>query len=279
MFYTSIYIINNNLTFSLLLTQGHAKYALSPQGSNVGNQVIDSQILGFPKFQRDNSLSEIGKLNDINGKENHVFEDQEVHLQFLQSSMVQETALKTQTIDSSSSVLDSSVNDNSSEVLEEPFLSVTFQSGSLEPIAFAEEMTLQVVENQDVVDSDLELPLSMVKPEHDASSVDVDNALSTINEHTKEKIELRAIKSGVLFGESVREGLYMFYEDKNSASGSMKPLSSNESLSTGASFANSKGFPSAIGNTSVNGLRLSTDISQRNAGNYMKENAKMISFN
>ncbi|GAU49999.1 hypothetical protein TSUD_91170 [Trifolium subterraneum] len=247
------------------LNQGHAKFALSPQGSNAGNQVIDRQILGFPEFQRDNSLTEIGKLNGHIGKDNHVFEDQEAPLQFLQSSMVQETALKTQTLDSSSSVLDSGVNGNSSEVLEEPFLSVAFHPSSLEPIAFAEEMTLQVEENQDVADSDLELPLSMVKPEHNVSSVGLDNALDTIYEHTKENIDLRAIKSDVLFGESVRDGLYMFYEDNNSASGSMTPLSSIKSFSPRASSVNSTGLSSAIRNISLNGLGLSAEISLQNA--------------
>jgi len=282
MFYTSIYIFNNTLTFSLLLTQGHAKYALSPQGSNVGNQVIDSQILGFPEFQRDNSLNEIGKLNDLNGKENHVFEDQEGPLQFLQSSMVQETAMKTRTLDSSSSsVPDSSVNGNgsfsvngnSSEVLEEPFLSVAFQSNSLAPIAFAEEMTLQVEESQDVADSDLELPLSVVEPEHN-TSVGLDNTLDTINGHTKEKIDLHAIKSDVIFGESVREGLYMFYDDNNLASESMTPLSSIKSLSPSTSFVNSTELSSAIRNISLDGLGLSADISLQNAGIYIKENTR-----
>ncbi|KAI5388331.1 hypothetical protein KIW84_074136 [Lathyrus oleraceus] len=247
------------------LNQGRAEFALSPQGSNVGNQVIDSQILDFPEFQRDNSLNEVGKLNDHNGKDNHVFEDQEVHCQFLQSSMVQETALKTQTLDSSSSVLDSSVNGNSSHVLEEPFLSVAFKSSPLEPIAFAEEMTLHVEENQGVVDSNLELPLSMVKPEHTASSVGLDNTLDTINGHTHEKIELHAIKSDVLFGESVREGLYMFYEDNNSASVSVTPLSSNKSFSPSASSVNRTRLSAAIRNISLNRLGLSADVSLQNA--------------
>jgi hypothetical protein len=188
--------------------------------------------------------------------------------------MVQETALKTQTLDSSSSVLDSGVNGNSSEVLEEPFLSLAFQSSSLEPISFAEEMTLQVEENQDVADSDLELPLSIVKPDHNVSSVGLDNALDTIYEHTKEKIDLRAIKSDVLFGESVRDGLYQFYEDNNSASRSMTPLSSIKSFSPRASSVNSTGLSSAIRNISLNGLGLSADISLQNAGNYIKENAR-----
>lgn len=276
------------------LNQGHAKYALSPQGSNVANQVIDNQILGFPEFQRDNTLNEIGKLNDLNGKDNHVFEDQEVHLQFLQSSMVQETAMKTRTLDSSSSVLDSSVNGNSvldssvngnssfsvngnsSEVLEEPFLSVTFQSNSLASIAFAEEMTLQVEESQDVADSALELPLSEVKPEHKTSSVGLDKALDTINGHTKEKIDLHAIKSNVIFGESVREGLYMFYDDNNLASESMTPLSSIKSLSPSTSFVNSTELSSAIRNISLDGLGLSADISLQNA-EYVEGAAKISS--
>ncbi|CAJ2679490.1 unnamed protein product [Trifolium pratense] len=256
--------------------QGHAKFALSPQGSNAGNQVIDRQILGFPEFQRDNSLTEIGKLNGHIGKDNHVFEDQEAPLQFLQSTMVQETALKTQTLDSSLSVLDSGVNGNSSEVLEEPFLSVAFQSSSLEPIAFAEEITLQVEENQDAADSDLELPLGTVKPEHNVSSGGLDNALDTIYEHTKENIDLRAIKSDVLFGESVRDGLYMFYEDNNSASGSMTSLSSIKSFSPRASSVNSTGLTSAIRNISLNGLGSSADISLQHA-EYVEEAVEISS--
>ncbi|XP_058730147.1 pentatricopeptide repeat-containing protein MRL1, chloroplastic-like [Vicia villosa] len=254
------------------LSQGRANFALSPQGSNVGNQVIDSQILSFPEFQRDNSLNDAGKLNDHKGKDIHVFEDQEVHRHFLESSMVQETALKTQTLESSSSVLDSSVNGNGSHVLEEPFLSVAFQSSPLEPIAFAEEMTLQVEENQDVVDSNLELPLSMVKPEPSASSVGLDDTHDTVNGHIDEKIELHAIKSDVPFGESVREGLYMFYEDNNSAPGSITPLS-NKSFSPSASFVNKTGGPAAIRNISLNGLRLSADVSLQNA-EYIDEAVK-----
>lgn len=178
--------------------------------------------------------------------------------------MVQETALKTQTLESSSSVLDSSVNGNGSHVLEEPFLSVAFQSSPLEPIAFAEEMTLQVEENQDVVGSNLELPLSMVQPEHSAPSVGLDDTHDTVNGHIDEKNELHAIKSDVL-GESVREGLYMFYEDNNSAPESVTPLS-NKSFSPSASFVNKTGRPAAIRNISLNGLRLSADVSLQNEG-------------
>lgn len=249
----SIYIINTFLTFSRLQTQGHAKFALSPQGSNVGNQVIDSQILGFPEFQRDKPLNEIGKLNEHNGEDN---------LQCLKSSMVM-----TETPHSSSSVLDFSVNSNSSKVLDESSLSAAFQSSSIQPLAFAEEMALQVEENQDKVDSDPKLPLNMVEPKQNASSVSVNNALAT-------KIELDAISSDVLFGESAREGLYMFYEENKSATGSMTPLNSLKSLSPRASIMNGKGLPSAIGNNTLKGLGLSTDISLESTGNYnMKENA------
>lgn len=183
--------------------------------------------------------------------------------------MVQEAALKTKTSDSSFSVFDSSVNNNSSEVLNESFLSAAFQTSSLEPLAFAEEMALQVEENQDEVDSDPKLPLNMVESEHNALLVGVNDAHATINGHTKEKIE-PVISNDVLFGESVREGLYMFYEDNKSATGSMTPLSSVKSFSPRASFTNRKGFPSGTGNTTLNGLGLSTDISLQSAGDYIK---------
>ncbi|XP_061342102.1 pentatricopeptide repeat-containing protein MRL1, chloroplastic [Gastrolobium bilobum] len=246
-------------------SRGHAKFALSPQGSNVGNQVIDSHILGFPEFQRDIPLNEIGKLKDYKGEDNCALEDKETHLPFLKSSVVHEAAFMTKTSESSSSVLDSNVNDNSSKVLDESFLSVAFQSSSLQSLAFAEEMAIQVEENQDKVDSDPELPLGMVKSEPKASSDCVNNALPTINEHTKEKIDLGAISSDVLFGESVRGELYMFYEDSKSATGSMTPLGSLKSLSTRASFRNRKVLTSAMRNITLKGSGLSTDIPLQSA--------------
>ncbi|RDX65611.1 Pentatricopeptide repeat-containing protein MRL1, chloroplastic, partial [Mucuna pruriens] len=245
-------------------TRGHAKFALSPQGTNVGNQVIDSQILGFTEFQRDNALAEIGKLKDHHGDDYRVFEDKEIHLPFLKSSVVHEVAIATETSEPSSSVLDSGVNNNSSKVLDQSFLTVAFSPSSLQPLEFAEEMAIQVEENQDKVDSDPELPLNMVKSEHTASSVCVNSALATVDEHTKEKIELDAINGDTFFGESVREGLYMFYEVNKSATGSMTPLSSLKSLSPHASFMNKKGLPSA-GNATLKGSGLSTDISLQSA--------------
>ncbi|KAJ1393767.1 Pentatricopeptide repeat-containing protein, chloroplastic, partial [Sesbania bispinosa] len=233
--------------------------------SNLDSSVIDSQILSFPEFQRDNQVNDIGKLKDRNGEDNHALEDKEVRLPFLESPMVHEAAFTTETSESSSSSLDSSVNNNSSKVLDESFLSVAFQSSSLQPLAFAEDMALQVEENQDQVDSDPKLPLNTDKSKHTASSVCVNNALATINEHTKEKIELGAISSEVLFGESVREGLYMFYEDNKSATGSMTPLSSLKSLSPHASFMSGKGLPSAVGNTMIKGSGLSTEFSLKSA--------------
>ncbi|XP_027355994.1 pentatricopeptide repeat-containing protein MRL1, chloroplastic isoform X2 [Abrus precatorius] len=242
-------------------TQGHAKFALSPQGSNVGNQVIDSQILGFPEFQRENPINEIGKLKDHNGEDNHAFEDKEMHLPFLKSSMIQEVSLTTETAESTSSVLESSVNNNSSKVLGDPHLSVALPSSTLQPLDFAEEMVKQVEENQHNLGSDPELPLNMVKPQYTASSVCVNNALATIDEHTEENIKLGAINSNVFVSESVRESLYMFYEDNKSATKSMTPLSSLNSLSPRASFVNKKGLPSAIGNATLKGSGLSTDVS------------------
>lgn len=241
----------------------------------MGNQVIDDvQILGFPEFQRDSPRSEIGKLKDHNGEENSVFEDQDVHLPFLKSSMVQEATLVTEASETSSSGLaPPSVDNNGSKVLDDSFMSVAFQSSSLQPIAFAEEMALQVEESQDKVDSDPELPLNMVESEHTASSDHVNNALTTIDEHVEEKIELGAISTDVLFGDSVREGLYMFYEDNNSVTGSMTPLSSLKSLSPHTSFMTRKGLQSATGNTTLNGSGLSKDVSLHSSGNYVKENA------
>lgn len=259
--------------------RGHAKFALSSQGTNVGNRVIDREILGFTEFQRDNTLTEIGKLKDHHGEDYRVFEENEIHIPFLKSSVVQEVVAATEASESSSSVLDSGVNNNNgSKVLDEAFLSVAFSPSSLQPLEFAEEMAIQVEESQDKVDSDDELPLNMVESEHTASSVSVNNALTTVDEHTKEKIELGAIDNDILFGESVREGLYMFYEVNKPATRSMTPLSSLKSLSPRASFRNKKGLPSVMGNGALKGSGLSTDIPLQSAGNYVKENALSYHF-
>ncbi|KAK7264209.1 hypothetical protein RJT34_31814 [Clitoria ternatea] len=246
-------------------TRGHAKFALSPQGTNVGNQVIDGHILGFPEFQRDNSLNEIGMLKDHGG------DDKELHLSFLKSSMVQEVALGTETSESSSSVIESSVNSNSSMVSDESFLSVAFPSGSLQPLDFAEEIAVQAEENQDKVDSDPELPWNMVKYKHTASSASLNNSQAKTNELTEEKIELSAINSDVLFGERAREELYMFFEDEKSETRSMTPLNSLNALSPHASLMNKKGSPSAIGSTTLNGSRISPDISLQSAEHVERE--------
>ena len=243
-------------------TPGHAKFALSPQGSNVGNQVIESQILGFP---------EIGNLKDHNAEDNRVLEDKEAQLPFFKSSMLHEAAFMTNTSESSTPVLDPNVNNSSSKVLEDSILPVAFQLSVLQPLAFAEEMDLQVEENQDQVDSDPGSPLNIVKSERTASSVFVNNKLTTIKEHTKENIELGAIRFDALFGESARQELYMFYEANKSAIGSMSPLSSLKSLSPHASTNNRKGLPLAMGNTTINGSKLSTDISLQSAGNFKKK--------
>ncbi|TKY67647.1 Pentatricopeptide repeat-containing protein MRL1 [Spatholobus suberectus] len=263
---------------SLNQTRGHAKFALSPQGTNVGNQLIDREILGFTEFQRENALSDIGKLKDHHGEDYRVFEDEEIHLPFLKSSVVHEVALATETSESSSSVIDSGVSSNTYKVLDESFLSVAFSPSSLQPLEFAEEMAIQVEESQDKVDSDPELPLNVVKSEHTASSVCVNNALATVDGHTKEKIEAGAIKGDVFFGESVREGLYMFYADNKSATGFMTPLSSLKSLSPRASFMNKKGLSSAMGNVALKGSGLSTDISLQSA-EHVKGAVKISSHN
>jgi len=260
-----------SITFSLVQqTRGHANFALSPQGTNVGSQVIDGEILGFTEFQRDSTLTEIGKLKDHHGEEYRVFEENEIHLPFLKSSVVQEVALATETSESSSSVLDSGVNNsnnNSSTVLDESFLSVAFSSSSLPPLEFAEEMAIQVEESQDKVDSDPDLSLNSVESEHAASSVRVNNALATVGGLTKEKIELGSVNGDVLFGESVREGLYMFYEVNKPATGSMTPLSGLKPLSPRASFMNKKRSSSVTRNVTLKGTGLSTDIPLQNAGN------------
>ncbi|KAK7341393.1 hypothetical protein VNO80_24322 [Phaseolus coccineus] len=256
---------------SLNQTRRHAKFALSPQGTNVGSQVIDGEILSFTEFQRDSTLSEIGKLKDHHGEEYRVFEENEIHLPFLKSSVVQEVALATDISESSSSVLDSGVNNNNNnnnnsfKVLDESFSSVGFSSSSLPPLEFAEEMAIQVEGSQDKVDSDPELSLNNVDSEHTASSVRVNNALATVSGHTKQKIELGSINGDVLSGESVREGLYMFYEVNKPATGSMTPLSGLKPLSPRASFMNKKRSPSVIGNVTLKGTGLSTDVSLQNA--------------
>ncbi|KAG5007917.1 hypothetical protein JHK85_026459 [Glycine max] len=267
--------------------RGHAKFALSSQGFNVGNRIIDREILGYTEFQREkNTLTEIGKLKDHHGEDFRVFEDNEIHIPFLKSSVVQEVALAaTETSESpSSSVLDSGANNNNnkdnngSKVLDEAFLSVPFSPSSLQPLEFAEEMAIQVEESQDKVDSDDELPLNMVESEHTASSVSVNNALTTVDEHTKEKIELGAIDNDILFGESVREGLYMFYEVNKPATRSMTPLSSLKSLSPRASFMNKKGLASVMGNGALKGSGLSTDIPLQSA-EHVKGAVKISSHN
>ncbi|KAG4966980.1 hypothetical protein JHK87_032631 [Glycine soja] len=260
------FTLNKKKNKTLNQRRGHAKFALSSQGTNVGNRVIDREILGFTEFQRDNTLTEIGKLKDHHGEDYRVFEENEIHIPFLKSSVVQEVVAATEASESSSSVLDSGVNNNNgSKVLDEAFLSVAFSPSSLQPLEFAEEMAIQVEESQDKVDSDDELPLNMVEPEHSASSVSVNNALTTVDGHTKEKIELGAVNDDVLFGEPVREGLYMFYEVNKPATGSMTPLSSLKSLSPRASFRNKKGLPSVMGNGALKGSGLSTDIPLQSA--------------
>ncbi|XP_015951896.1 pentatricopeptide repeat-containing protein MRL1, chloroplastic isoform X1 [Arachis duranensis] len=253
----------NNRKKSRNQTRGHAKFALSRQGSNVGNQVIESQILGFPEFQRDNPLSEIGNLTDHNAEDNHILEDKESQLPLLKSSLVHEASFMTNISDSSTPVLDSSFNNSSSRVLEESILPDAFQSTVLQPLAFAEEMALQVEENQDQADSDPESPLTIVKSEHATSSVGVNNELTTIDEQTKENID--AISFDVLFGESARQELYMFYEDNKSTVGSMTPLSSLKSLSLHASTNNVKGLPSTMRNTTLKGSDISTEFSPQGA--------------
>lgn len=263
-------------------TRGLTNFALSPQGTNVGSQVIDGEILGFTEFQRDNTLTEIGKLKDHHGEEYRVFEENEIHLPFLKSSVVQEVAIATETSESSS-VFDSGLNNNnnnsnSSKVLDESFLSVAFSSTSLPPLEFAEEMAIQVEESQDEVNSDPELPLIDVESEHTSSSVRVNNALETVGGHTKEKVELGAINGDVLFGESVREGLYMFYEVNKPTTGSMTPLSGVKSLSPRVSFMNKKRSPSVMGNATLKGTGLSTDIPLQDAGNLRERKCIIISF-
>ncbi|XP_014493883.1 pentatricopeptide repeat-containing protein MRL1, chloroplastic [Vigna radiata var. radiata] len=267
---------------SLNQTRGLTNFALSPQGTNVGSQVIDGEILGFTEFQRDNTLTEIGKLKDHHGEEYRVFEENEIHLPFLKSSVVQEVAIATETSESSS-VFDSGLNNNnnnsnSSKVLDESFLSVAFSSTSLPPLEFAEEMAIQVEESQDEVNSDPELPLIDVESEHTSSSVRVNNALETVGGHTKEKVELGAINGDVLFGESVREGLYMFYEVNKPTTGSMTPLSGVKSLSPRVSFMNKKRSPSVMGNATLKGTGLSTDIPLQDA-EHVKGAADLSSHN
>ncbi|KAI4297590.1 hypothetical protein L6164_037475 [Bauhinia variegata] len=119
----------------------------SSLGSNVGNQAIQTQILDFQEFQRDNSLKEVGLLEESR-ENNHVFVDKEAHLPFWRSSVVHGEVVMIKSSDSSSEVLVSSVNastSNDSKVVDQSFLPVAYQSSSFEPLAFAERITeLQV---------------------------------------------------------------------------------------------------------------------------------------
>ncbi|KAI4297712.1 hypothetical protein L6164_037588 [Bauhinia variegata] len=303
---------------------GRPKFALS-QGSNVGNQAIQTNILGFQRFQIENSLEEIGLLKESTGELNHAFEDKEAQMLFWRSTVVHEEAVMTKTSESSSDFLVSSVNNgsssNNSEVLEQSsesspdflvssvngsssnnselvheetvmtktsetssdflvssvnngsssnnseavkqsFLPVAYQSSSLEPITSVEEITeLHVGRSQDESDSNSELLIIMDESKPPAASVDVENALKTVDEHAKEKSELDAISNDVLFGESAREELYMFYEANKSSNGSMLPLSSLKSFSPHTSFLKRNKLSSTIGNTILKGSELSTEKS------------------
>lgn len=222
-------------------------------------------------------LKEIGILEDKSGEKNHDFEGKETQLSYWRSSLVKEEAIMTKKLESPSDVLTSSANNasylNSSKVVDESCVSMDLQSSSFEPLSFATAMTeLQAEESQDKTHSDSELPIIMDKSEHTASSDCVDNALTIVKEHAKEKIELGAIRSDVLNGESVqRQELYMFYEVNKSATGSMIPLSSSKSPSSHSSFIKKNELYSKMGDPTLKGPELLKEVSLEIAGNVITE--------
>ncbi|KAI4299913.1 hypothetical protein L6164_033333 [Bauhinia variegata] len=242
---------------------GRPTFALS-QGSNVGNQAIQTQILDFQEFQRDNSLKEVGLLEERR-EHNHVFVDKEAQLPFWRSSVVHEEVVMTKTSDSSSEVLVSSVNastSNDSKVVDQSFLPVAYQSSSFEPLTFAEGITeLQVERSQDEVDSNAEFLIIMDESKSTAASVHVENALRTVDKHAKEKNELDVISNDVLLGKSDREEVYMFYEVRKPPTGSMLLSSGLKPLSPHASFLNSNKLSSTIVNITLSGSALLTEKS------------------
>ncbi|KAI4297594.1 hypothetical protein L6164_037479 [Bauhinia variegata] len=136
----------------------------SSLGSNVGNQAIQTQILDFQEFQRDNSLKEVGLLEEST-EHNLVFVDKEAQLPFWRSSVVHEEVVMTK-------------------------LQILLLS-SFEPLTFAEGITeLQVERSQDEVDSNAELLIIMDESKSTAASVHVENALRTVDKHAKEKMTL-----------------------------------------------------------------------------------------
>ncbi|KAE9620327.1 putative tetratricopeptide-like helical domain, pentacotripeptide-repeat region of PRORP [Lupinus albus] len=168
-----------------------------------------------PQFQTDNSLTEQ--------------QDEIKDLPFLNSSSSSSS--------SSAAVSVASVNDDDSNVftVTDTFLPLPFKSTSL---------------------SDPDLPFTLIQFEENAaaaaaaSSVTQNDALD--EEHSEEKIELGSISNGFLFGESVREDLYMFYEaNKKPANGTISSPGSWKPLSPNASFVNGNGFPSEIGNVTL----------------------------
>ncbi|XP_028767985.1 pentatricopeptide repeat-containing protein MRL1, chloroplastic [Neltuma alba] len=257
---------------------GHPTFALSQQGSNIGNQAIESQILCFQEFQGENLLKEIGILEHKSDKENHDFDGKEAQLTYWTSPMVQEEAVVTEKfespseatvtekLESPSDVLSSSVNiassSDSSKVVDESHLSMEFQSSSFEPLSFAAEMTeIQVDETRDKALSDSELPIIINKSEHTASFDPVNNEFTIAKDRAKEKIELGAITSDVLIGESTRQELYMFYEVNMSSTGSMSPLNGLKSPPAHASFMKKKELQSTIGNNALKRPESLTEVS------------------
>lgn len=213
-------------------------------------------------------------MEDKSERENHDFEGKEVQLAYCTSAKVQGEAVVTEKLESPSDVLISSVNtassSNSSKAIEGSHLSMEFPSGSFEPLSFAAEMTkLQVEETRDEAHSDSELPVIINNLEHAASFDPLNSEFTIVKDHAKEKIELGAITTDVLVGESARQELYMFYQVNMSSTGSMSPLNGLKSQPSHSFFMKKKELQSRMVNNALKGPESLKEVSGNTTNEYI----------
>ncbi|KAJ7967220.1 Pentatricopeptide repeat [Quillaja saponaria] len=245
-----LYFNHNKRKKSVKEIPTHPTFALPQLGSDTGNHIVESQILGFEDLQTESLLKEV-ELKDNSHETSQTFEDEEAQLPFWRSAVVNEEAI----MSPASSVLASNVNHSSniSEVTDQVLSPMFFERGAVQPIEFSNELTdLQMEESQEEIKSDPELPISMDEIKYTTASVCLNNAFAELNEHGEPKVELgeegqiisydafsgeegQTISYDAFSGESVREELYMFYGvDKSSAA----PLKGLRSSSPRASVSN-----------------------------------------
>ena len=256
--------------FSLALPQ-------KQEGKDLVIQTADSQIFVIGDLQRETFEKEKDGLTEKMREVTDASRSKEAISQFQETTVVNDDSLLAKASESNG-VDCPSLNANDSDVSEESGTTdislpptMLRESGAVQPLVFATEMSEHFEEVERVNEFEADLPRLAVEPTSTASSVLIEDTDVLVGED-------EVTRHYDIFRESVREELHTFYEAdqfvaKSSTNGLiLKPASSR------VFSPNSNSFSSLKQNSELNRAQLSAKNSLQTAGCAIKRYVIMIPF-